>query len=83
MAQALIRNLDDDLLSDYREAAKQNQRSLESELREALKAVRPMSLARRTEVLEKLATIRAMTPKDVKQTPAEILVREDRDGYRR
>ncbi|MEY4270875.1 MAG: hypothetical protein RLZZ58_2091, partial [Pseudomonadota bacterium] len=37
MAQALIRNIDDALLADYREAAARNQRSLEAELREALK----------------------------------------------
>jgi antitoxin FitA len=82
MGQVLIRNLDDDLLSDYREAARLNQRSLEAELREALKIVRPMSAARHQEVLQRLSKIRAMTPKGVKQTPSEMLVREDRDGYR-
>lgn len=41
MAQALIRNLDDDLLDDYRQAAKRNQRSLEAELREGLARSRP------------------------------------------
>jgi antitoxin FitA len=82
MGQALIRNLDDDLLADYREAAKLNQRSLEAELREALKTVRPMSAVRHREVLERLSAIRAMTPAGIKQTPSEALVREDRDGYR-
>lgn len=41
MAQALIRNLDDDLLDDYRRAAKCNHRSLEAELREGLARSRP------------------------------------------
>lgn len=41
MAQALIRNLDDDLLDDYRRAAKLNRRSLEGELREGLARSRP------------------------------------------
>ena len=79
MGQVLIRNLDDALLADYREAAQRNQRSLEAELREALARVRPMVGARRQSVLDELARIRAMTPKGVAQTPAWQLVREDRD----
>jgi antitoxin FitA len=78
MAQALIRNIDDDLLADYREAAEANKRSLEAELREALRRARPLSPRRRQEVLAEFARIRAMTP-DVPQTPSEVLVREDRD----
>lgn len=78
MAQALIRNIDDDLLADYREAAEANKRSLEAELREALRRARPLSPKRRQEVLDEFARIRAMTP-DVPQTPSEVLVREDRD----
>ena len=82
MGQALIRNLDDELLADYRDAATRNQRSLEAELREALKRAKPITPKRKEELLARLAEIRAMTPKGVNQTPAEQLVREDRDGYR-
>ncbi|HEY0012203.1 MAG TPA: hypothetical protein VGB79_05050 [Allosphingosinicella sp.] len=78
MGQALIRNLDDDLLADYREAAAANKRSLEAELREALRLARPLSMRKRQEVLDEFARIRAMTP-NVPQTPSEVLVREDRD----
>lgn len=81
MAQALIRNLEDDLVNDYREAAKRNGRSLEAELREALRVMRPMAPRKREELLMRLDEIRAMTP-NVRQTPAEQLVREDRDGFR-
>ena len=81
MAQVLIRNLDDDLLEDYREAAKRNDRSLEAERREALRVMRPMNARRRETLLKDLAEIRAMTP-PVHQTPAEQLVREERDGFR-
>jgi plasmid stability protein len=81
MAQALIRNIEDDLLADYREAAKSNGRSLEAELRAALRAMRPLSVARRKALIEEFAEIRAMTP-GVQQTPSEVLVREDRDGFR-
>ncbi|MET0241070.1 MAG: hypothetical protein ABW184_14355 [Sphingobium sp.] len=82
MGQVLIRNLDDAILADYREAATRNRRSLEAELREALDRARPMTESRRQQMLDKVARIRAMTPKGVKQTPAEDLVREDRDGQR-
>jgi plasmid stability protein len=81
VAQALIRNLDEGLLEDYREAARRNSRSLEAELREALRVMRPMSAASREALLKHLDEIRAMTPK-VAQTPSEQLVREDRDGFR-
>lgn len=81
MAQALIRNLDDDLLQDYREAARHNGRSLEAELREALRRMRPVSAERRRQLLELADELQAMTP-NVPQTPSEILIREDRDGYR-
>jgi plasmid stability protein len=82
MGQVLIRNLDDDLLADYREAAERNRRSLEAELRDALRVARPVSSRRKDELVEISRRIRAMTPKGVRQTPAELLVREDRDGYR-
>ena len=82
MGQIVIRNLDDELIADYREAAKRNNRSLEAELRSVLQQMRPRKPLSREEMLAKLAEIRAMTPKGVKQTPAELLVREDRDGYR-
>ncbi len=82
MGQVLIRNLDDELLADYRAAAGRNKRSLEAELREALKSVRPMTVGRRDDLLERLREIRALTPQGVRQTPSEQLVREDRDGFR-
>lgn len=79
MGQALIRKLDDDLLDDYREAAKANQRSLEAELREALQRARPLSARKRKAVLERLAALRAAIG-DTPQTPSEVLLREFRDN---
>jgi plasmid stability protein len=81
MAQALIRNLDDELLADYRAAAEANHRSLEAELREALRLARPLTPKKREELVAEMDRIRAMTPA-VPQTPSEQLVREDRDGFR-
>lgn len=80
MGQALIRNLDDATLDDYREAARRNGRSLEAELREALMRARPMSAERHKNILDRLTRIRQMTPLGVRQTPAEDIVREVRGG---
>jgi plasmid stability protein len=82
MGQILIRNLDDELIADYREAAERNNRSLEAEVREALRVLRPKSRKRTDELIALAHRISAMTPKGVSQTPSEVLVREDRDGKR-
>jgi plasmid stability protein len=79
MGQALIRSLDEDLLDDYREAAKANQRSLEAELREALRRARPLSARKQAAVLAKLAKIREASA-GRPQTPSEVLLRELRDN---
>lgn len=81
MGQVLIRDLDDALLRDYQRVADGNGRSLEAELRAALQRLRPDPGVGRGDLQARLAAIRAMTP-DVPQTPAELLVREDREGFR-
>lgn len=80
MGQILIRNLPDDLIADYREAASRNQRSMEAEVREALRVMRPKSAKKIAELIERSRQIRAMTSPNVNQTPSEQLVREIRDG---
>ena len=77
MGQVLIRNLDDSLIAAYRELAARNQRSLEAELRDALTRARPMTGERLHATLARLETIRAMTPRQVRQTPAEDLLWDD------
>lgn len=81
MAQVLIRNLEDDLIADYRESAKRNDRSLEAELRDLLRRMRPKKRKSREELIAIADAIRAMTP-NVPQTPSEDIVRAARDGYR-
>lgn len=76
MAQVLIRNIEDAVIEKFRTKAELNGRSLEQELREALRRSAPLS----TE--EKLALIdraHAMTAHRTQQTLAEDLIREDRD----
>jgi plasmid stability protein len=83
MGQVLVRNLDDEVIAAYREAAARNQRSLEAELRETIAKFRPRTAADTARIKARLAEIRAMTP-GVPQTPSEVLVRRlrDADGLR-
>jgi plasmid stability protein len=81
MAQVLIRNLDDELVNAYRAAAKRTGRSLEAQLREALRVMQPRTPETIAQLLAEADRIRAMTP-DGPQTPSEDLVRADRDGLR-
>jgi antitoxin FitA len=81
MGQVLIRNLDDETIAAYREAAARSGRSLEAELRDLLTRLRPASAVQAEEFRKRARQIREMTP-DIPQTPGWVLVREDRDGYR-
>jgi plasmid stability protein len=83
MGQVLIRNLDDEVIAAYREAAARNHRSLEAELREIIARFRPRAPAETARIKARLAEIRTMTL-DVPQTPAEVLMRQLRemDGFR-
>jgi plasmid stability protein len=79
MAQALIRNLEDKLLDQYRRSAKANGRSLEAELREALRRAQPHPAARREELRALSARLRAMTPNEPPQGDSTLLIRWYRD----
>lgn len=83
MGQVLIRNLDDEVIAAYREAAKRNQRSLEAELRDALSRMKPRTERDIEAIRRRFLEIQAMTP-NVAQTPSEVLQREarDTDGFR-
>jgi plasmid stability protein len=50
MGQVLIRNLDDEMVEEFRISAKANGRSLEAELREVLKRGRPNRVGARREL---------------------------------
>ena len=79
MAQVLVRNLPDGVVTRLKARAARARHSLEQELREILiEAARPD----RDEVLADIDRIRAMTP-EVPQTDSAELIREDRDlGWR-
>ena len=80
MAQVIVRNLDDDVVARLKLKAELNGHSLEQELREILSRAAPLTTEQKLALIERA---HAMTPKGVVQTPAELLIREDRDDPNR
>ncbi|MFC3711431.1 hypothetical protein ACFOMD_02540 [Sphingoaurantiacus capsulatus] len=78
MGQALIRNLEDEILNDYREAAKRNGRSLEAELREALTRNRPLAAVQRRALADE---VRAMLPAKIPGAEGADIIRAFRDTH--
>lgn len=77
MANLTIRNLDDDVVERLKKRARDNERSLEAEVRTILKNVAGRLTGKEARALAE--RISAMTPKGVKQTDSVELIREDRD----
>ncbi len=76
MAQALIRNIEDELAADYREAAKANGRSLEAEYRDALRRARPKLSANRRQAAN---AVRALLPESIPGPTGAEIIRRYRD----
>lgn len=83
MAAISVRQLDDDVVDRLKQRASSNNRSLEGEIRHILEcAASDHMAAKRIAFLEASDRLREKT-RGRKQTPAEALVREDRDrGHR-
>ena len=74
-----VRLLDDDVVRDLKLRAVCNNRSLEGEVRHILEgAVRDDTAVKRAAFLTRAAALRRQTESRV-LTPAELLIREDRD----
>ena len=69
MADTLLRNLDEDLLADYRAEARANRRSLQAELREGLKRGRPRRRLSKAELLELSRKLTSSGPETSDSTP--------------
>ena len=69
MADALIRNLDEDLLADYRAEAQASGRSLQAVLHEGLKRGRPRRRLTRDELLALSRELTSVMPKTSDSTP--------------
>jgi plasmid stability protein len=76
MAQVLVRNLDDRVVTALRRKAELHGHSLEQELRLALTAAAGLTSEERVELARR---IRGLTPANVKQTDSTDLIRHDRD----
>ena len=83
MAAINVRQLDDDLVQRLKQRAAGNHRSLEGEVRHILEGVvEDDPSAKRASFLALAARLRRET-EGRPHTPAEVLIREDRDlGYR-
>ena len=83
MATINVRRLEDDVVRRLRHLASLNNRSLEGEVRQILEcAVKDDMAVKRTAFLEASDRLRRKT-ENHKQTPAEVLVRNDRGhGHR-
>lgn len=83
MATINVRRLDHSVVQSLKRRAAVNNRSLEGEVRYILeRAVEDDMAAKRASFLELAAELRRMT-EGRSQTPAEVLIREDRDrGHR-
>ena len=78
-----VRRLDEDVVARLKRRASLNNRSLEGEVRHILECAADDNMAaKRAAFLEASARLRQKT-RGRKQTPAEVLIREDRDhGHR-
>jgi plasmid stability protein len=76
MAQVLVRNIEDAVIERLKLKAELNGHSLEQELRDVIRAAAPLTTEQKLALVDRA---HALTPKGVKQTPAEDLIREDRD----
>ena len=78
-----VRRLNDDVVNRLKQRAVQNNRSLEGEARHILQCAADNDMAvKHARFLEASDRLREMTG-DRKHTPAEVLIREDRDGGHR
>ncbi len=76
MAQVLVRNLDDRVVTALRRKAELHGHSLEQELRLTLTAAARLTAEERVALARR---IRSLTPADVEQTDSTELVGQDRD----
>ena len=77
MAQVLVRNLDEQVVTALRRKAELHGHSLEQELRLALTAAARLTPEERLALARR---VRSLTPANVKQTDSAELRRQDRDS---
>ncbi len=80
MGTVYVRRLDDDVVGRLKRRAAGNNRSLESEARHILEQAAEDGMAEKTQTFAALAKRLRGRTGHVRQTPAEVLIREDRDS---
>ena len=80
MKQVLIRNLADDTVAAYKQAARDHGRSLEAELRETIEREKPKKRLSPAELVALVARLHAATMGTAGQSDSTDLIREDRDA---
>lgn len=83
MATINVRRLDDDVVQRLKQCAARNNRSLESEIRHILQRVADDDASTRRASFRALATRLRRETEGKTQTPAEALIRIDRDAGHR
>lgn len=76
MAQVLVRNLDEQVVTALRRKAELHGHSLEQELRLALTSAARLTPAERVALAHR---VRGLTPANIEQTDSTDLIRQDRD----
>ncbi len=76
MGEIVLTNIDEDVLRSLALKARLHGCRLEQEVEAILRQAAPLTVEQKLALAEH---VRSMTPVGVRQTPAEILVREDRD----
>jgi antitoxin FitA len=76
VAQVLVRNLDEAVVTALRRKAELHGHSLEQELRLTLTAAARLTIGERVALARR---IRSLTPANVRQSDSTHLVRQDRD----
>ena len=83
MGTVYVRRLNDDVVGRLKRRAAGNNRSLESEARHILEQAAEDGMAEKTRSFAALAKRLRRKTGRVPQTPAEVLIREDRDSGHR
>ena len=83
MAAINVRQLDDDLVQSLKKRAVRNNRSLEGEVRHILQCAANDDMSEKRKNFLALAAKLRLETEGTAQTPAEVLIREDREhGHR-
>lgn len=80
MGTVYVRRLDDDVVGRLKRRAALNNRSLESEARHILEQAAEDGMAEKTRSFAALAKRLRRKTDEAPQTPAQVLIKEDRDS---